>query len=154
MLQIPAGSRIVLPSPNGSTLSLATGDTPTLAGCLRNAQAVTDTAKKFGEHIAIIPAGERWPDGTLRPALKDLIGAGAIIHYLNGRCSPETQAAMSAFLGAEPDLTELILQCGSGKELVARGFRDDVLLASQLNVSAGVPILQEGAFSRQLKENS
>ncbi len=30
------GERLVLPSPNGSTISLSTGDVPTLAGCLRN----------------------------------------------------------------------------------------------------------------------
>ena len=37
MLGIPEGIKLVLPSPNGSILTLATGDTLTFAGCLRNA---------------------------------------------------------------------------------------------------------------------
>jgi 2-phosphosulfolactate phosphatase len=97
MLQIPEGIKLVLPSPNGSTLTLATGETPTLAGCLRNARAVAQAAKKYGSWIAVIPAGERWPDGSLRPSFEDLIGAGAIVHFLDGNCSPEASAAKICF---------------------------------------------------------
>lgn len=146
MTQIPEGIKLVLPSPNGSTLSLATAETPTLAGCLRNAQAVAAAAKKLGHKIAIIPAGERWPEGSLRPSFEDLIGAGAIINYLDGNCSPEAQAARSAFRAAEDNLETLLLQCVSGKELIERGYKEDVLLAAELNVSACVPALQDGAY--------
>jgi 2-phosphosulfolactate phosphatase len=79
LLSIPAGIRLVLPSPNGSSLSLATGTTPTLTGCLRNCAAVARRAMTCGRQIAIVPAGERWPDGSIRFALEDWIGAGAII---------------------------------------------------------------------------
>jgi 2-phosphosulfolactate phosphatase len=146
MVGIPEGIKLVLPSPNGSTLTLATGETPTLAGCLRNARAVAEAAKKCGRRIAIIPAGERWPDGSLRPSFEDLIGAGAIVHYLGGNGSPEAQAARSAFLNAEKDLKTLLPRCGSGKELVEREYTEDVHLASQLNVSDCVPTLVNGAY--------
>ena len=79
---IPHDAWLVLPSPNGASLTLATGDTPTLAGCLRNARRGTDAARAFGKHIAIIPAGEQWSDGTMRPALEDWLGAGAILDEL------------------------------------------------------------------------
>lgn len=149
MLEIPAGMKLVLPSPNGSRLTLATGETRTLAGCLRNVRAVAEAAKKYGNRIALIPAGERWPDGSLRPSFEDLVGAGGIINYLNGNCSPEAQAAKSAFLAAEQDLKNLLLQCGSGKELVERGYEEDVYLASELNISDCVPVLQDGAYTAQ-----
>ncbi|MDZ8025712.1 MAG: 2-phosphosulfolactate phosphatase [Nostoc sp. DedQUE11] len=93
--QIPAGTRLVLPSPNGSFLTLHTGNTPTLAGCLRNCQAVAQFAQKYGNKIAVIPAGERWKDdGSLRPAFEDLIGAGAILSYLRGtlQCNVSTRS--------------------------------------------------------------
>ena len=72
----------MLPSPNGSTLSLATAETPTLAGCLKNCRTVALAAVTYGNRIAVIPAGEKWPDGSLRPSFEDFIGAGAVIRYL------------------------------------------------------------------------
>lgn len=146
MTQIPEGIKLVLPSPNGSSLSLATGDTPTLAGCLRNARAVAEAAKTYGERIAVIPAGERWSDGSLRPSFEDLIGAGAIINYLDDEYSPEAYAARSAFLAVKEDLENRLFQCGSGKELIERGYKEDVFLAAKLNVSDCVPTLQNGAY--------
>lgn len=149
MLEIPEGIKLVMPSPNGSRLSLSTGTTATIAGCLRNAKAVAEAVKKYGKKITVIPAGERWPDGTLRPSFEDLIGAGAIIHHLDGKCSPEAKAARSAFEGAKQDLGTLLLGCSSGKELIERGYKQDVILAAELNVSDCVPTLQDGAYVAQ-----
>lgn len=146
MLALGRGTQIVLPSPNGSALSLATGKTPTLTGCLRNARAIAQAAMTYGPHIAVIPAGERWTDGTLRPAFEDFIAAGAIISYLQGRLSPEAQAAALAYQGVRHNLTWSMEHCGSGRELVERGFKQDVVLAAQLNMSDCVPTLMDGAY--------
>ena len=43
----------------------------------------------------------------------------------------------------------LLKQCGSGKELIERGFEHDVDLAAELDVSECVPVLVDGAY-RQL----
>jgi 2-phosphosulfolactate phosphatase len=146
LVDIPKGARLVLPSPNGATLTLGTGGVPTLAGCLRNYRAVASAAQKSGRRLAIIPAGERWPDGSLRPALEDWIGAGAIVSQLHGELSPEARAARAAFHQAQTAVESSIRQCGSGKELIARGFEEDVRLASALNVSECAPLLADGAY--------
>jgi 2-phosphosulfolactate phosphatase len=148
LLDIPAGTRLVLPSPNGSTLSLGTGQTPTLAGCWRNSRAVARAAQSFGSPVAVIPAGERWPDGRLRPSWEDWMGAGAILRHLPGRRSPEAQAAIDAFEAARHTLSELLRQCGSGQELIERGRERDLVLAAELDVSENTPLLREGAYQK------
>src|SRR5262249_33917720 len=146
---IPTGTRLVLPSPNGATLTLAAQPTPVLAGCLRNAGAVAAVARTYGRKIAVIPAGERWKDdGSLRPALEDLIGAGAIISHLDGWQSPEARVALAAFRAVEAELDHALRQCSSGKELLEWGFAIDVMLAAQLNVSACPPLLVDDAYVR------
>ena len=147
LVQVPAGLRLVLPSPNGSTLSLGTGQTPTLAGCLRNYQAVAAAATTYGRKIALIPAGERWrADGSLRPAYEDWLGAGAIISQLRGRRSPEARAAQAAFQDAQAQIAELFGACGSGQEHIEQGLMENVALAATMNGSECVPLLVDNAY--------
>ena len=87
-------------------------------------------AAQLGRRISVIAAGERWPGPLPRPAREDLLGAGAIIERLAGNRSPEADMAAAAFRHAEPSLDETLLRCGSGKELVGRGFAEDVHIAS------------------------
>ncbi len=144
---VPAGMRLVLPSPNGSTLSLQTGSTATFAGCLRNARAVAQAAMQAGTRIAVIPAGERWrADGSLRPSFEDLVGAGAILSYLRGSLSPEATSAVSAYERAANQLEEMLFACGSGRELIDGGSRSDVRLAAELNLGQCAPRLVSGAY--------
>lgn len=147
---IPPGTRLVLPSPNGSTLSLATGGKVTFAGCLRNARAVAHAALSHGSSILVVPAGERWRDGTLRPAIEDLIGAGAIISYLSQHypASAEALVALNAFESSRDQLHQTLTNCSSGRELVERGFPQDVALAADLNCSDCAPHLSAGAYRR------
>lgn len=148
LLAVAAGLKLLLPSPNGALLSLACGNTRVLAGCLRNAAVVARTARNLAGDggIGVVPAGERWPDGSLRPAIEDLLGAGAILHHLDLPCSPEAQIACNAYRKAGEEVASLIRASVSGRELADSGFRQDVELAVERNVSACAPVLFEGAY--------
>jgi 2-phosphosulfolactate phosphatase len=147
--QVPSGYRLVLPSPNGAALSLAARAAVTFTACLRNASAVAQAARQFGSTFAVIPAGERWPDGSLRPSIEDWIGAGAVLSALPGRPSPEAQLAIAAFESLGKLCGPVLVGSSSGKELIGRGFREDVALAAALDVSTTAPILQDAAFVAQ-----
>jgi 2-phosphosulfolactate phosphatase len=144
------GTRIVLPSPNGAELTMVAEKLGpiVLTGCFRNCQAVAKYAAARGKTIAVIPCGERWPDGTLRHAVEDMAAAGAIIANLPGAPSPEARAAVSIWNSAKNDLAAFLKSCASGRELIERGFEEDVKIAGEVNASSAVPILRERAYIR------
>lgn len=147
LLEIPPETKLILSSPNGSTLSLSTRDTLTLCACLRNFRSVAAYAMDHGKRISVIPAGERWDDGSVRFALEDLFGAGAILSCLKGAHSPESIMAVNLYHSLHNEETETILKSVSGIELVENGFEVDVYLAADMNVSECVPVLNNGFYS-------
>ena len=146
--------RLVLPSPNGSSIAFGLADTgaTVIGACLRNADAVAHWLAPqvlAGATCAVVPAGERWPDGSLRPAVEDLWGAGAVIAGLVDRgvtgLSPEARVAEQAFRAA--GLPDELRDVSSARELIEATFGDDVEVAAQLSVSAVVPVLRGESFT-------
>jgi 2-phosphosulfolactate phosphatase len=150
--------RLVLPSPNGSTIAhaLSLEGTMVLGACFRNRSAVASwidrNADRTVDAVAIIAAGERWPDASLRPAIEDLWGAGSVIAALHDLgwtdLSPEARMAMATFTSVRERITRELRDCASGRELIEIGFGEDVEEASNLDVSPHVPILRGDRFSR------
>ncbi len=149
---------VLLPSPNGSTicLELAESVPVVVAGSLRNATAVAARISAQiaeGGSVALVPAGERWPDGSLRLAVEDLWGAGAVVagcldHGVDaGRLSPEAEAAAASYRAVAGRLPHLLSACASGQELIAGGFGRDVALAAELDISTVVPALTRRYFT-------
>jgi 2-phosphosulfolactate phosphatase len=143
---IPSNTRLVLPSPNGAAISTeaARGAAAVFAGCIRNASAVAAAARDAGDCIAVIAAGEQWPDGSLRPALEDLVGAGTILHALGGGPSPEARAAI---LTARNVTSDDLMSCASSRELIEQGYEEDVRIAMAAGASTTAPVLVDGAFT-------
>lgn len=98
----------------------------------------------------MLAAGERWHGGTgpLRPAVEDLLGAGAVLARLPAAWrSPEAEVAVAAFDGVRHRLGEVLAACASGRELHQRGFGVDVEVAAALDAATAVPVLgDDGAF--------
>jgi len=153
MASVEGVERLVLPSPNGSSIAFGLAGTgATVVGaCLRNADAVAHWLAPQvlgGASCAVVPAGERWPDGTLRPAVEDLWGAGAVLAGLVDRgvsgLSPEAHVAEQAFRAAH--LPDDLVGLASALELIEAGFGDDVAVAADVSVSAVVPVLRGESF--------
>jgi 2-phosphosulfolactate phosphatase len=149
--RLAPGTRLMLPSPNGSRISLAGGGTSVMAGCLRNAPAVAAHARMLAGQgdIAVIPAGERWPDGSLRPAIEDWLGAGAILDALAMPMSSEAALAREAYRSALLSIGDIIRGSVSGRELIDEGYSDDVALALDLQCSAAAPVMRDGAYRNE-----
>jgi 2-phosphosulfolactate phosphatase len=145
LLDLRPDTRLVLPSPNGSTVSRAAIGTglPVVVGALRNATATARWLRRH-QRVGIVAAGEQWVDGTLRPAYEDLVGSGAIARGLTRadyRATPDAAAAIAAATRPRP-----LAECLSGQELVERGFDDDVKLAEERDATDVVAVMSVGRF--------
>jgi 2-phosphosulfolactate phosphatase len=148
MRDVPRGLRLVLPSPNGSTLASFARElsaTAVVIGCLRNAAAVARWVSQ--RPVAVIAAGERWQDQSLRFAIEDWLGAGAIISHLPGQRSYEAESAAVAFEKMRDNIRDVVATSRSGRELIDLGYPDDVDLASEVDVDEAVPVLDGIAFT-------
>jgi 2-phosphosulfolactate phosphatase len=141
------GSRLVLPSASAAAITHAAvkEGVPAVAGCLRNARAAASYAADF-DRVGIVPAGETWPDGSLRLAYEDLVGAGAVasaIQSVDGEAelSPEADAAVAAYT-----FRRSLDECPSGRDLIARGFTEDVRVAEDVDADDVVPLLRGGRY--------
>jgi 2-phosphosulfolactate phosphatase len=155
MSRVTGIDRLVLPSPNGSSVcALLAGSGASVVGaCLRNRSAVARQVRDAGT-VVVVAAGERWPDGSLRPCVEDLWGAGAVLDALVDLgvegLSPEAEVAVAAYRAVADDLPARLTACASGLELAEAGFSEDVAVASMLDVSEVVPVQDEdGAFIRR-----
>ncbi|MFE2751165.1 2-phosphosulfolactate phosphatase [Actinosynnema sp. NPDC059335] len=158
LVSVPPGEVLELASPNGATLCSVAASTGSivLAGCLRNARAVAAAARSLaaGGPIGVVPAGERWGlnlaesdgAGPLRPAVEDLLGAGAVMAALLGYGSASVEAALAAEMYARASVADVLAGCVSGRELIAAGHAGDVALAGEVDVSTAVPRLTDGVL--------
>jgi 2-phosphosulfolactate phosphatase len=155
VLAAPELERLVLPSPNGSSISfdLAGSGMTVVGACLRNRTAVARWLAprlESGSRLAVVAAGERWPDASLRPAVEDLWGAGSVLAALLDLgvtgLSPEAEQAAAAFTAVEGALPGRLWASASGRELDAIGFGDDVRVAGEVDAGDVVPVLVGEAF--------
>lgn len=151
------GAKIVLPSPNGARCSLAARGSPVVcAGALVNAAAVAryvfEQVGKAQCDVTIVACGEAFdpyhPETSIRFALEDLLGAGAISSHLNCEESPEILAAQAAFEAAKPNLHRELLACESGRELIEMGYPQDVEIAAQIDSLSVVAAFDGKKYSR------
>ncbi|MFC5219617.1 2-phosphosulfolactate phosphatase [Streptomyces coerulescens] len=145
----PVVDRLAPPSSNGAAIAAAA---PTgisvVAAFLRNVSCVGDWLNSRGygmarRPVAVIAAGEQWPDGSLRLTVEDLLGAGAVISELCAECaaplSAEAAAAKAGYEGTA-DVPHAIATSASGRHPAETGFVEDVVIAAHEDVCPFVPV--------------
>ena len=152
---------VVLPSPNGGALvrGLEADGAVVLAASMRNRSAVASRILSLQEErgermvVAVIAAGERGGDandGRLRFAIEDQLVAGAVIDALVtlglDHTSPEAAVACAAYEGLGHAVVHLIGASGSAAQLNAMGYRGDVRIATERDITTVVPELVDGVF--------
>lgn len=161
MQAVPLPARIVLPSPNGSAIARLLTDrgASVVAASLRNRRAAARWIAgalegNRGRRVIIVAAGERWPDDSLRPAVEDLWGAGAVIAALAdldvAGLTAEAGTAAAAFHSVAARLPAELTDCMSGRELTDNGFAADVAIAAELDASTCVPVISGERFINAL----
>lgn len=148
---VGVGDRLIFTSLNGAACTSAAAAAPmVIVGALSNRTAVARALRRSltqgdASRCTIVACGERWtsvadePD-SLRPSLEDLVGAGSIASALADlRLSVEAAAAAHLFDAVAHRLPDALRECVSGRELIERGFPDDVELAARIDSSDAVP---------------
>jgi phosphosulfolactate phosphohydrolase-like enzyme len=118
-----------------------------VAGALRSADALArwslERQAELGGRfvIAVVAAGARQPDGSLRFAVEDLLAAGAVIDAIAGlgidHQSPEAAAAASAYSGLRNATRHLVTASVSAREL--GGVQLDVTPSDAIQRLGGIP---------------
>jgi len=135
--RISEGESLVLPSPNGSAISFRARDAgiTVFSGCFRNLSATAEACSGF-RRVLVVPCGERWPDGSIRPSVEDYAAAGGIIAAMGrGSCSPEAQSAIAAWHFYQTQNLLPLHECSSALELQQRGFNEDIALCLEVDTA-------------------
>ncbi|OCA87524.1 2-phosphosulfolactate phosphatase [Bacillus sp. FJAT-27225] len=153
------GRKFVLTSLNGAFCTWVAEQVPALLiGSFLNLSSVAKVANNIKQEtrsaITVIPCGEQWNDSrehedSLRPSIEDYLAAGAIVSLLEGEKSPEALVCEGAYSQQRDNISNLIWESGSGRELREKGFEADVTHCSRIDVYTEVPLLRNGHFTTQ-----
>lgn len=147
------GKRYIVSSINGATcVKAANKNNLVFVGCFLNISAVANVVNKIQKeknlNITVIASGERWNSingepKELRPSIEDYLGAGAILELIDGTKSPEAKVCISAYQNSKSELSDLIADSSSGRELKAMEFPEDVEFCSRIDIFEEVPVLTQ-----------
>ncbi|PRB10837.1 2-phosphosulfolactate phosphatase [Microbacterium sp. MYb62] len=157
-------------SHNGAAVAAAASSNATvIVGGIRNATSVARAVQTIQERrqartsVAVIAAGELDAAGTLRFAVEDQLGAGAIILALSDRgidhTAPDAAVAAEGFRALRGAVRHMIGASGSGRELaVGVGATARIEAAGLVPTTVSdaavhdavdvVPVLRDGFFTR------
>ncbi|MCX8116919.1 MAG: 2-phosphosulfolactate phosphatase [Desulfobacterota bacterium] len=141
------GKRIVLTTTNGTRAFYSVMSAKeVLAGAFFNIGAVARRCVATGDDLLIYPSGD-----TGRFSLEDVVCGGMLIHRIlslgeKAELTDAGQAALILYRRFEADLTEAFRLSIHGRDLIGRGFEEDLPFCARIDVTEVVPVFREGAI--------
>jgi 2-phosphosulfolactate phosphatase len=142
------GKRLILTTTNGTkALHLVSSGKEILVGSFLNIGAVAQRCLELNRDLLIFPSGD---EGNF--SLEDTICGGMLIELITGRgkksisLTDASQCAKILYQRFEDNLSHAFRLSHHGKELVNRGFEDDLVYCAQINITDIVPEFKAGVI--------
>lgn len=142
------GKRVILTTTNGTKAfhSVSSGK-EIIAGCFFNIGAIAKQCLDLKNDLLIYPSGD---EGRL--SLEDTVCGGMLIDRILAQAQMEvvlTDASRSAYIlyqRFKENLVEAFRLSTHGKDLIARGFEEDLVYCAQVDLTRVVPVFREGVI--------
>ncbi len=142
------GKRLILTTTNGTkAFQAVSSGKEVLVGSFFNISAVAEKCFELDEDLLIYPSGD---EGNF--SLEDTVCGGMLIDRITkkgGRSFTLTDASRSAqilFQKFEANIVESFYLSQHGRELVDRGFEEDLLYCAQVDTTNIVPLFEKGVI--------
>jgi 2-phosphosulfolactate phosphatase len=142
------GKKLILATTNGTkAFHLVSSGKEILVGSFLNIGAAARRCLESGRDLLIFPSGD---EGDF--SLEDTICGGMLIELITRKGKKSislTDASYSAqilYQGFKDNLLGAFQLSHHGKELIIRGFEDDLVYCAQIDITRLVPIFREGVI--------
>jgi len=142
------GKKLILTTTNGTrAFHAVSSGKEIVAGSFLNIGAIAQRCVESGRDVFIFPSGD---EGNF--SLEDILCGGMLIDLITKKQEKQTSLTDASY-GAQilyqrfkDNLLEAFHLSHHGKELIDRGFEDDLVYCAQIDVTPLVPIFREGVI--------
>jgi 2-phosphosulfolactate phosphatase len=142
------GKKLILTTTNGTrAFHAVSSGKEIVAGSFLNIGAIAQRCVESGRDVFIFPSGD---EGNF--SLEDILCGGMLIDLITKKQKKQTSLTDASY-GAQilyqrfkDNLLEAFHLSHHGKELIDRGFEDDLVYCAQIDVTPLVPIFREGVI--------
>jgi 2-phosphosulfolactate phosphatase len=142
------GKKLILTTTNGTrAFHAVSSGKEIVAGSFLNIGAIAQRCVESGKDVFIFPSGD---EGNF--SLEDILCGGMLIDLITKKQKKQislTDASSGAqilYQRFKDNLLEAFHLSHHGKELIDRGFEDDLVYCAQIDVTPLVPIFREGVI--------
>jgi 2-phosphosulfolactate phosphatase len=146
--EIVKGKKLILATTNGTkAFHLVSSGKEILVGSFFNMGAIAKKCLELDRDLLIFPSGD---EGKF--SLEDTVCGGMLIQLIIKKAkkpialTDASQCAQTLYQRFEANLTEAFRLSSHGRELMNRGFGDDLAYCAQIDMTDIVPIFREGVI--------